>query len=138
MEAAKQLGLPATLSTDLDLPFEVEAAVRFDDQIHFHPGKYLAGLAGALTAAGGVIHDNTRVTEIEEQRDRTVDLTTESGTVHADHVVVATLLPPGLIGGYFAKTRPSRSYGLAVRLSGAAPQSMTITVDAPTAKERDA
>lgn len=136
VEAARRLGLPASSSTDVGLPFAVDAAVRFDDQIHFHAGKYLAGLARAVSAGGGMIYDSTRVTEIEEHRDRTVDLTTESGTVHADQVVVATLLPPGLTGGYFARTRPSRSYGLAVRLSGEAPQSMAISVDSPTRSTR--
>lgn len=136
VRAAKTLGLPATLSTEVDLPFDVEAAVRFGDQIHFHPGKYLAGLAHAFTVAGGVIHDRSRVTDINEQRDRTVDLATESGMVHADQAVVATLLPPGLIGGYFAKTRPSRSYALAVRLKDAAPQSMTISADSPMRSTR--
>lgn len=136
VEAARRLGLPAKLATDFDLPFEIEAAARFDEQVHFHPGKYLAGLARSFTAAGGTIYDHTRVTEIEEQRDRTVDLTTTSGTVHAGQVVVTTLLPPGLTGGYFARTRPSRSYGLAVRLRGDVPKSMAISVESPTRSTR--
>jgi hypothetical protein len=53
-----------------------------------------------------------------------------------NQVVVATLLPPGVIGGYFAKTRPVRSYGLAARLSSAAPTTMAISVDSPTRSTR--
>lgn len=136
VHAAGKLGLPVSLATELDLPFDIEAAVRFDDQVHFHAGKYLAGLARAFTRAGGVIHEHTRVTHVDELRDRTVDLTTAAGTVHVDQAVVATLLPIGLIGGYFAKTRPSRSYALAVRLSGEPPQSMAISIDAPTRSTR--
>ncbi len=131
VEAAKQLGLPGSLTTDVGLPFSVEGAVRFDDQLHFHAGKYLAGLARAFIASGGQVYDATRVTEIEDQLDQTVRLTTESGAVRAAQVVVATLLPPGLTGGYFAKTRPSRSYALAARLAGEPPPGMTISVDQP-------
>ncbi|KAA1426451.1 FAD-dependent oxidoreductase [Nocardioides antri] len=134
--AAKELGLPASLSSEIDLPFEVEAAVRFDDQVHFHPGKYLAGLARALVRGGGAIYENTRVSEIEESPDHRVHLTTDKGTVGADQAVVASLIPPGLVGGYFAKTRPHRSYGLAMRLNGEAPRSMAISVDAPTRSTR--
>ena len=135
-EAAAGLGLPARVTDRTDLPFDLEAAVVFDDQIHFHPGRYMAGLADAFTAAGGRIFEGTRVTAIDEQRDRTVELTTSAATVVANHVVVATLLPPGLLGGYFARTRPSRSYGLAVRLRGTAPTSMAIGVDSPTHSTR--
>ncbi|MFC5731163.1 MULTISPECIES: FAD-dependent oxidoreductase [Nocardioides] len=136
VDAAAKLGLPASMASQVDLPFDIEAAVRFEDQVHFHPGKYLAGLARALTDAGGVIHEDTRVTAVDELRDRSVNLTTATGSVHADQAVVATLLPMGLIGGYFAKTRPSRSYALAVRLAGKPPESMAISIDAPTRSTR--
>jgi nitrite reductase/ring-hydroxylating ferredoxin subunit len=46
------------------------------------------------------------------------------------------LLPIGTIGGYFAKTRPTRSFGLAARLRGPAPRDMTISVDSPTRSTR--
>lgn len=130
-EAATRLGLPATLTHQIDVPFDVEAAVRFDQQIHLHPSRYLAGLAAAFIDAGGQVCERSRVTDIEEQRDGTVKLSTGTGTVVANQVVVASLLPPGLIGGYFAKTRPSCSYALAARLRGPAPTSMTISTDAP-------
>lgn len=134
--AAARLGLPARVTDRTDLPFDVEAAVAFDDQIHFHPSRYLAGIADAFTAVGGQIFEGTRVTAINEKRDRTVELTTPTGTVAANQVVVASLLPPGLLGGYFARTRPSRSYGLAVRLRGPAPTSMAISVDSPSRSTR--
>ncbi|MFE6506420.1 FAD-dependent oxidoreductase [Nocardioides sp. NPDC057767] len=135
-EAAARLGLPARATDRTDLPVDVEAAVAFDDQLHFHPSRYMAGLAAAFTAAGGRIFEGARVTAIDEQPDRTVEVATSAATVAANQVVVATLLPPGLLGGYFARTRPSRSYGLAARLHDPAPTSMTIGIDAPTYSTR--
>ncbi len=37
--AAKRLGLPVSVTDAVDLPFEVEAAVRFDNQLHLHTGR---------------------------------------------------------------------------------------------------
>lgn len=129
--AARRAGLPASQTDDVPLPFPVETAVRFDDQLLLHPGRYLAGLARAVATAGGMIFDGTRIGEIDESGNGAVRLTSETGVrVHADRAVLATLLPPGVIGGYFARTRPTRSYALAVTLRGPAPAAMTISVDA--------
>lgn len=136
VEAAGRLGLPVALAGETDLPFDIVAAVRFDNQIHLHPGRYLVGLAAAVTRGGGQVLEQTRVTAIDQQPDGTVELTTQTAKVRARQVVVATLLPPGVTGGFFAKTRPSRSYGLAARLTGSAPASMTISIDSPTRSTR--
>lgn len=50
---AHQLGLDVSLTNEVPLPFGVARAVAFGSQAHFHPGRYLAGLAEALVAAGG-------------------------------------------------------------------------------------
>ncbi|WP_328993613.1 FAD-binding oxidoreductase [Kribbella sp. NBC_01245] len=49
------------------------AAVRFDNRLHFHPGRYLAGIAAAVTTGGGIVLEETRVTDLKQQRDRTVN-----------------------------------------------------------------
>ena len=126
--AAQRLSLPATLVNESGLPFPITAGVRFTDQLHVHPRRYLDGLADALVAAGGTIHEHSRVTHVAEAHGR-VTAETAGGTVEAASAVVATLLPIGLLGGYFARTRPSLSYGLAVRLRREAPAEMTISVD---------
>ncbi|MFE1467086.1 FAD-dependent oxidoreductase [Nocardiopsis dassonvillei] len=134
--AAQRLRLPASLVETTDLPFGIEAAVRFDQQLHFHSGRYVAGLAEALSAAGGQVFEHTRVLEVEEERDGTVRVRTDDATVRASSVVVATLLPINMIGGYFARTRPFRSFGLAARLHGPAPQEMAISIDSPSRSTR--
>jgi glycine/D-amino acid oxidase-like deaminating enzyme/nitrite reductase/ring-hydroxylating ferredoxin subunit len=134
-EAAQRLGLPASLTESIELPFPVEAAVGFDDQLHFHAGRYLAGLARGLVDAGGELFEHTRVMEVEEQQDY-AELDTDHATVRAQQVVLATLLPIRYAGGYFAKTRPTRSYGLALRLREGAPTGMGISIDSPSRSTR--
>jgi glycine/D-amino acid oxidase-like deaminating enzyme/nitrite reductase/ring-hydroxylating ferredoxin subunit len=134
--AARRLGLPATLSESTELPFPVAAAVGFDDQVHFHAGRYLAGLAAGLTEAGAEVFENTRVLDISERRDVVELATSGPGTVRAQQVVLATLLPIRYAGAYFARTRPTRSYGIALRLRGDAPKGMGIGIDSPSRSTR--
>jgi glycine/D-amino acid oxidase-like deaminating enzyme/nitrite reductase/ring-hydroxylating ferredoxin subunit len=137
-EAAQELGLPARLvgSEELDLPVQASAAVRFDDQLLLHPARYLAGLAEAFIQAGGRIFEQTRVTDLDVNGDRVEARTDPGPRVRADRAVVATLLPIGTIGAYFARTRPNQSHGIAVRLPVQAPAGMTISADAPIRSTR--
>ncbi|WP_426404621.1 FAD-dependent oxidoreductase [Streptomyces sp. R-07] len=90
--AATAAGLRATAVTETDLPFPVAAAVRVDDQVQFHPRRFLLALADDLVALGGRIHEGTRVTGLHDGAE--CRLTTEAGgTVHARDVVLATHFP---------------------------------------------
>ena len=129
--AAQSLGLPASLTNETDLPYPVTAAVRFDNQAHFHPCRYALGLASAIEAAGGTIFEGSRAVDIAERDDALV-VNTEGGEVRAEAGVVATLLPFLDIGGFFAKAHPSRSYAMSVRCHGAVPTGMYLSVDSPT------
>lgn len=133
--AAARLGLPASLTTTVDLPFDVELALRFDDQAHIHAGRYTAALALAVTAGGGRIFENTRVLGVDEPHEKAV-AHAEGGDARGDFLVVATLLPFVDRGGFFARAVPGRSYGIAVRLDEDAPPGMHITAGSPTRSTR--
>jgi glycine/D-amino acid oxidase-like deaminating enzyme/nitrite reductase/ring-hydroxylating ferredoxin subunit len=135
-EVAASLDLPAHFVGQPEIGVPAAAAVRFDDQVQLHPVLYLAGLAEALTAAGGRIFENSRATDVNENDDG-VRVKTESGpVVRAKQAVMATLLPIGMTGGFFARTRPSQSHGIAVRLPVEAPVGMAISADSPTRSTR--
>jgi glycine/D-amino acid oxidase-like deaminating enzyme/nitrite reductase/ring-hydroxylating ferredoxin subunit len=134
-DAARSLGLPASLTDETDLPYAVEAAVRFDDQAHFHPRRYALGLVTAIEAAGGLVFERSRVVDIDEA-DGGVVVTTEDGEVSAANAVVATLLPFLDIDGFFAKSHPMRSYALGARCRGPQPQGMYLSVDSPSRSVR--
>ena len=128
---AARLGLPATYTEETELPFPVLGAVRFDDQLQFHPRDYCLGLAEALRGAGVAVHERTWVHDVSEDRERVV-VTAEGGTVTAANAVVATLLPFVDVGGYFAKCHPIRSYALVARIDGPVPQGMYLGSDTPS------
>ena len=131
VEAASSVGLPVTYVEETPLPFPIRAAVRLDRQAQIHPRRYCLALAEAITGDGGQIFEQTRALDLDEDSNR-VTVHTDQGDVVADQAVVATLLPFGTIGGYFAKAQPSRSYAIAVRLSGEAPSGMYLRAESPT------
>jgi glycine/D-amino acid oxidase-like deaminating enzyme/nitrite reductase/ring-hydroxylating ferredoxin subunit len=133
--AARELGLPSALTTEIDLPFAVELALRFDNQAHFHPVRYCAALARAIVAGGGTIFEHTRAVALDEEQHQVV-VRTPNGNVRADQAVVATLLPFLDRGGFFAKARATRAYGVAARLHTDAPAGMHISAGEPVRSTR--
>jgi glycine/D-amino acid oxidase-like deaminating enzyme/nitrite reductase/ring-hydroxylating ferredoxin subunit len=139
VEAAQRLGLPATFTTTTGLPYEVAAAIRFDDQAQLHPRRYCLALAAAVEAAGGQIFEGSRVLDIDERGVGVVAEVEGNRSVRAGHAVVATLLPFLDIGVFFAKAHAYRSYALGVRLtdgSGPPPQAMCFGIDTPSRSTR--
>ncbi len=99
--AARRFGLPASLTRDTGLPFDVLAAMRWDDQAQFHPVNYVKGLAATLPGGGCHVFEGSRVTDWDPHR-----IATGGGTVRARHVVMATHLPLGQTGLFYAENYP--------------------------------
>ena len=131
LAAAIACGLPADDAYgDIGLPWEVARAISFDDQLLFHPRRYCLGLVEQIVRRGGVVVERTRATGVDES-DEGVAVTTEHGVIRSDAVVVATQTPFLERGGFFARTKPVRSYVLAARWQNP-PDGMYISVDTPT------
>ena len=131
-EACRASGLSVEATTDVDLPFEVAAAIRLDDQAEFDPVAYLHGLADAVEAAGGSVHERTRAVNVAGQR-----VVTDAGAViRADRVIVATQIPFLDRGLFFAREHVQRSYAVTARLDGPVPQGMYLQSESPKASLR--
>jgi glycine/D-amino acid oxidase-like deaminating enzyme/nitrite reductase/ring-hydroxylating ferredoxin subunit len=127
VEAALELGLPASFETETDLPFPIAAAVRFANQAEFHPHRFMSAITSGLAAAGCQIFEQTRAVGVDF---RNAKVRTDSGaSVTADHVVVATQIPFPDRGLFFARTHPSRSYVLAVKPRTRAPRGMYLSTE---------
>ncbi|HEY5713056.1 MAG TPA: FAD-dependent oxidoreductase [Allosphingosinicella sp.] len=124
---ARRLGLPASLTGDAGLPFPIRTAMRFDDQAQFHPVKYVKGLAAELPADKCRIFEQSRVTDWDPNR-----IATEGGSVRARFVVMATHLPLGRTGGFFAENYPHMHAVMMGRADPArVPDGMYISVETP-------
>ena len=108
-EAAKRLGFDARFvkgSRITELPFSVEAAVRFADQMQFHPLEFLAPLAEKLE-----IYENTKALKVKEHR-----VYTNHGVITAKNIIFATHYPfVNAPGFYFLRQHQERSYVLGLR-----------------------
>jgi glycine/D-amino acid oxidase-like deaminating enzyme/nitrite reductase/ring-hydroxylating ferredoxin subunit len=111
VEVARRLGLPASLTRDTGLPFDVLAAMRWDGQAQFHPTKYVAGLAATIPGDGCHVFENSRAIDYEPTR-----VVTDRGAVAARHVVMATNLPLGQVGMYYAMNYPMAEPVIAARI----------------------
>lgn len=122
----RQVGLPVRSTKDVDLPFEVHAAVRLDDQIALHPVKYLQGLADAIDGDGSRVCEHSRVLDVSGNRVSTAD-----GDVDAGKIVIATHYPTLDRGLYFARLELTRAYCIAARVS-TPPQALAISTGSPS------
>lgn len=112
VEAAQALGLPASFTTDTELPFPVHGAVRFTGQAQFHPRKYLLALAARVNGDGSHVFEHTRALAINE-RDR-CEVRTAAGVVSAKDVVVATHFPITDHVLFSPRLTPMRHYAICV------------------------
>lgn len=131
VEAARRLGLPASFETEIGLPFDVVGAIKFSDQAQFHPRKFLLGLVDAFTEHGGVVYENTEVTDIRPGDVHVIS--TKEGELRARHVLQASGEPFWHGDIFEGRMWMKMSYALAVTLKdpNAYPQGMYITTDDP-------
>lgn len=109
MAAYERLHIPYTWEDKLPMPFPVVGAVGFSDQGQFHPLKLAAYVAQGLN-----IYESTKALEFVGNR-----VKTETGTIVAEKIVVATHFPMlNKHGSYFLKLYQQRSYVLALENAG--------------------
>jgi glycine/D-amino acid oxidase-like deaminating enzyme/nitrite reductase/ring-hydroxylating ferredoxin subunit len=117
LDACKQAGVPVVDSSQ-PTPLHTAGLVRslrFPHQARFHPLKYLAGLARAITQKGGRLFAQTAVESALEQDDGCV-VKTDRGTLRATDVVFATNSPIGGSVTLHTKQAPYRTYAVAATL----------------------
>ncbi len=112
VDAARRLGLQAELVRETDLPFEVKAAIRIPNQAQFHPSNYVIGLANTIPGDGSHVFENSPVIDWEPRGVRA-----KEGRVSAKHVVMATHLPLGQVGTYYARAYPRAEPVVAAKVS---------------------
>lgn len=105
-ESAKKFGIQADFVADTSLPFPVTGAVRFQNQAHFHPLRFLYALAKQLP-----VYEHSPVIRIEKNR-----IVTKHGGISAKYIIFATHYPfinrPGY---YFMRMHQERSYAAAMK-----------------------
>jgi glycine/D-amino acid oxidase-like deaminating enzyme len=89
-------GLAVEEVADPGLPFPTRGAIRLPDQAQFNPMDVLESLAADFRAHGGILVEGVRVRNVTNGK--TLSIRTDSGDVHAGHVVLATGTPSWTAG----------------------------------------
>ncbi|HYF28090.1 MAG TPA: FAD-binding oxidoreductase, partial [Baekduia sp.] len=134
-DAAVEAGLPARLTTDVDLPYEVAAAVELPDQLEIQPRAYLLGVAREVLRLGGRIFEGTMAVQVGDGA-RPHVRTAGGQRIRARDVIVASHYPFPDRGLFFMRLTPMRSYAIAVRAGAWTARQMTISADQPTRSVR--
>ena len=110
LAAAERAGVEVEREGASCFPFhDTGPCLRFRRQAIFHPLRYLAGLARAVTRWGGTIHTGVRVVDVESETPCRV-LTDAGLAVLAERVVVATNVPVHARFAIHTKQTAYRSY----------------------------
>ncbi len=105
VEAASKLGINAEFVEEVNLPFNISGAVKFNNQAQFNPLKFLKDISKDLT-----IYENTRALDIKENL-----VTTDRARITANNIVIATHYPiMNAPGYYFLRMHQERSYVVAL------------------------
>ena len=125
--AAERAGLAMEIVAECGLPYPVTAALRLAGQAQFQPADFTAALAGTIPGDGSFVFESSRATDWSES-----SVTTETGTITARHVIMATHLPLGQVGMFYAHTHPHMHAVMAVPVEeGRAPAGMHISAEEP-------
>lgn len=132
-QAARRAGLQVELVAGGVAPggASLGPALRFARQAHFHPLKYLAGLARAIERLGGAIYCGSHVSRVVGGDTCMVE-TSDGQTVAADKVVLATHMPINDALGYSTRVFPYLTYvvGLSVA-KGSVPPFLAFDTEEP-------
>lgn len=133
-EVCKKIGIDCEYNDNLDIPFNVKAAIGFNNQGQFNPKKYIDSLAKLITRQGGKIFENTAIVDIEKDEEYKLK-DREGNVVTASNVIMACHVPwYDDLGLYFAKLKPERSYlvsGVINENTNVIPKAMYINVEEP-------
>lgn len=124
-EAALALGLAAEWGERVEgWPLSPAGVHSLPDQAHFNPYRFTAGLAAAVSRAGGAAYGHSRVIDIDAGEGR---VKTPEGSVRAKHIVLATHTPAGF-NVLQAEMEVYREYGVAAPLRDEGPADASVWV----------
>ncbi len=128
----------AQFVTKSDLPFEIVAGIKLENQAQFHPIKYMYGLADRIKENGGLIFTDSKVRDIEKQNNEYITYV-EEYKIKSKYSILATHYPfVNFPGFYFTKMYQVTSYALAIETNEKIPTGMYITANEPTISFRTA
>ena len=115
--ACRDLGMAVEWAEETPIPLPPGSrALRFADQGRFHPLKYCAGLARAISSRGGRLHSNTAYARHDEDEGGVTVETAGGHRIRAERVMFATNSPVNATLAIHTKQVPMRTFALAAKV----------------------
>lgn len=131
VEIASAMGINASYTETIPLPFSIKGAVEFKNQAQFHPLKYLLSLAEDIHGDGCNIFEMTPAVDIEKGTITRV-ITKNGYKVTAKNIIIASHYPfYDKRNLYFSRIYVHRSYILAAKIKENFPGGMYINAEQP-------
>lgn len=131
-DAYKNLNIKGSLLTELPFNNKVEYALRMDNQLQFHPAKFLHGVLNELNNQNTPIYEYSLIKDVQQNSEQTIQLKTEDGyTVTCNHAVFATHFPTFDPDNFYTQIDPEISYALLYKTDEAPFEGMYINTDSP-------
>lgn len=131
LKAYEKLGIDGFYADSVPLPNKAYGAIGVRNQGQFNPLKYLYTLYNILIESNVEIYENIRATNINPH-DEHIDVDTESGTIHAKKVIVASHYPfDNSFGLYFLRLYQDKSYIIAAKTNEEPFEGMFININDP-------
>jgi glycine/D-amino acid oxidase-like deaminating enzyme/nitrite reductase/ring-hydroxylating ferredoxin subunit len=117
LDAVRKVGAPVhrIVGVEALTGCEEQHTLRYPRQATFHPLKYLAGLARAIEAKGGLLCAGTTVQTVEERGGEVV-VKTDRGSLTGTAAVVASNSPIVDAVALHTKMAPYRTYAMAIKI----------------------
>ena len=134
LKTLKNMDFDAQYIEEIDLPFSILGAVKFNNQAQFNPKKYVKGLLKKIEENEGEIYENTKVIDITNDCITIVE-TNDIKTikVKSKYVIMATHYPIINAPGYhFLKLYQEKSYAIAIETEKEVFNGIYINPSAPT------
>ncbi len=112
-DACREVNVKAVYANELAVSIAHKKVMRVDGQGKFHPVKYVHALAKVFEDLGGVILQQCRVEDVDEND--VINIVTEKGNFQAEFLIYATHIPPG-VNLLHLRCAAYRSYAMAVTL----------------------
>jgi glycine/D-amino acid oxidase-like deaminating enzyme/nitrite reductase/ring-hydroxylating ferredoxin subunit len=123
-------GINVEFTESMPIPVKFERAAVMQNQARFNPFRYVVDLAKAAAGEGCLIFEDSPITEMKQDDNDCCTAVTEGGTVTAEYMIMATHLPKGINNIQFV-AMPYRSYVVAAKLKGKAPNGNFWDMDTP-------
>lgn len=131
LKSASSAGVRVAEADHNGLPIPFRRSLQFESQYQFHPLKYIRGLLDEYLRLGGMLMENTFVSDTQT-KDNTHFVHTTNGSYQGLNLVWATHIPPG-INKFSVRCAPYRSYVLGLKLKdkNAYPTAMAYDMQEP-------